>query len=228
MQADCAGGSSVARVDRREKLALNESYRYYRSLEKNGDVPDLYGLAQAFKNVSAGLKAADNGNFKLTKQLWKRMHQALFDKLITTFPGYVVVTDAEGNQIAPKSAMPDEGTVEYHPEHCRRADDIFRMEIKHLYPGTQYCLGVAWKNKGAHISPADFAGPQCSSAGCFLKPVLLGQEVLSEESEHGKDQAYHQWWDLYWQAYCTKDKGERSTIARRMEEIESVWGNLFY
>ena len=218
----------MARQDRREKLALDESYRYYRVLAKDGDQPELYRLVKCFKTVNAALKVADNGDFKLTRQLWRRIHQALFEKLVTSFPGYLLVTSAAGEPLFPKTKFPDDGLVEFHPDGCRRADDIFQMEVKHLYPGTQYCLGKAWQGKGARITPEDFAGPECSSEGCFLKPVVLGDEVLCEESNHGKQKAYHDWWDLYWQAYCTKDKHEQHMIYRHMDELELVWGNLFY
>ena len=218
----------MSRFDRREKQALDESYRYYRSLDKNGGTPDLYRLVKCFKAVSAALKFADDGHFKLTLQLWRRMHQALFDKMITSFPGYVIVMSEDGKNVPPRAEFPEEGTIEFHPEGCRRADDVFQMEIKHLYPGTQYQLVAAWKGKGARVEPRDFSGPMCSSAGCFVKPVLLGQEVLSAESETGKNQAYHEWWELYWQAYCTKDRQEQHLLYRRMDELESVWGNLYY
>ncbi len=215
-------------MDRREKLALDESYRYYRDLDRGENAPELYKLVKCFKTVSAALKVADGDHFKLTKQLWRRMQQALFDRLITSFPGYVLVTDEGGNQIMPKTDFPDGGMVEFHPEGCRRADDVFRMEIKHLYPATQYRLSHAWKARGAMVRPADFGGPQCGEHGCFLKPVLLGQEVLNEESAAGKQQAYHEWWDLYWQAYCTSSRQEQTIIYRRMDELEQVWGNLYY
>lgn len=218
----------MARTDRRERLALDESYRYYKNLEKNGDTPDLYQLVKSFKTVSAGLKAAENGHFKLTRQLWKRIHQALFDKLLTTFPGYITVSDAEGKQLAARQDLPEEGLVQFNPDGCRRADDIFQMEIKHLYPATHYRLKKAWKNKGNRVLPEDFAGGQCGEDGCFLKPVVLGQEVLNEESEIGRNQAYRQWWDLYLQAYCAHDRGDKILIIKRMEELETVWGNLYY
>lgn len=218
----------MARQDRREKLALDESYRYYRTLEKDGQLPELYRLVKCFKTVTAALNVAENGQFKLTRQLWKRIHHALFDKLLTSFPGYLVVTSQAGEQVTPKTLLPEEGTVEFHPDGCRRADDIFQLEIKHLYPGTQYCLNKAWQSRGARIMPEDFAGPQCGSQGCFLKPVVLGDEVLSEESKNGRQKAYHDWWDYYWQAYCTRDKQERQMIFRHMDELEQVWGNLFY
>ncbi len=215
-------------MDRRTRLALDESYRYYLDLDKDEAAPNLYKVVKCFKTVTAALKVSDGTQFKLTKQLWRRIHQALFDKLITTFPGYVLVVDDNGQQVMPKSDFPEEGLVEFHPEGCRRADDVFQMEVKYLYPATQYRLAAAWKSKGAMVKPTDFSGPMCGEHGCFLKPVVLGQEVLSQESQVGKEKAYHQWWELYWQAYCARDKHEQHILQRRMEELEQVWGNLYY
>ena len=219
----------MARLDRRDKLALDEAYRYYRALDKNGERPDLYRLVKCFKTVTVALQVSgDSHQFKLTRQLWRRIQQAMFDKLITSFPGYVIVTGESGEQVKSKEHFPDEGAVEFHPDGCRRADDLFQMEVKHLYPATQYRLQKVWEHKGARTAPDDFPNEQCSAAGCFMKPVVLGEEVLSEESDSGKEKAYHEWWDLYQQAYCTKDEREKHMIYRRMDELESVWGNLFY
>lgn len=219
----------MARLDRREKLALDEAYRYYRTVDKNGDYPDLYRLVKAFKTVTAALGVADHGHeFKLTRQLWRRIQQSMFDKLLTSFPGYVIVTGEDGQQLKPRDRFPEEGVVEFHPDGCRRADDIFQMEIKHLYPATLYRLQKTWETKGARIAPEDLAGGQCTEGGCFLKPVVLGEEVLSEESYSGREKAYHEWWDLYQQAYCTRDEREKAMIYRQMDELEAVWGNLYY
>lgn len=215
-------------MDRRTRLALDESYNYYLALDKNGGAPNLYKLVKCFKTVSAALTVADGTQFKLTKQLWKRIQHALFDKLLTCFAGYVLVVDENGRQVAPKSRFPEEGMIEFHPEGCRRSDDVFQLEIKHLYPATAYRLATAWKSKGAMVKPADFSGPMCGEHGCFLKPVVLGQEVLSAESANGKEKAYHEWWELYWQAYCAKDRREQTILYKKMDQLEQVWGNLFY
>jgi len=218
----------VGKFDRRERAALDESYRYCRGLEKSSEQPELYRLARCLKTMSAALGAADNGNFKLTRQLWRRVQQALFDKLITSFPGYLLVYGEDGGSLQPKSEFPDEGLVEFHPNGCRRTDDIFQMEIKHLYPGTQTCLTKAWKNKGAELTPGDFTAQECAGGACPMKPVVFGHDVLGAESEQGRDKAYHDWWDLYLQAYCTPDEQLQKVLYRRMDELESVWGNLYY
>lgn len=218
----------MARLDRREKLALDESYKYYRSLDADGAEPNLYKLAHCLKTVNHAIELTGSHEFKLTVQLWKRIQQGLFDKLITNFSGYVIVSNGDGSAKQPKSDFPDVGMVEFHAEGLRRADDIFRMEIKHIYPATFYNLSKAWKKKGANLTPADFPKAECGDGGCFVKPVLLGVEVLDNESKLGKEKAYHEWWDLYWQAYCTKSKNDRHTLYRKMDELELAWGNLYY
>lgn len=215
-------------MDRRTKLALDESYHYYLDLDKTDSPPDLFRLIKCLHTVEAALNMAEGTQFKLTKQLWKRINYALFDKLITSFPGYVLVVDGDGNRVKPKTAFPESGVVEFYPEGGRRKDDVFSLEIKNLYPATQYRLGIAWKARGAMVRPADFYGPLCTEQGCFLKPVVLGQEVLNKESLDGREKAYTDWWELYWQAYCAKGKQERTILYRQMDEIEQVWGDLYY
>ncbi len=215
-------------MDRRTKMALDESYRYYLNLYKTNDPPDLFKLVKCLHSVTAALNMADSTVFKLTKQLWRRIHQALFDKLMTSSPGYVLVVDQNGRQVKPKDSFPENGMLEFYPEGCRRRDDAFQLEIKYLYPATQYRLAGLWRAKGAMVHPSDFTGPLCTEQGCFLKPVVLGQEVLNQESRAGKQQAYETWWGLYWQAYCASDKHERNILYRQMDDIEQVWGDLYY
>ena len=145
----------MGRVDRREKLALDEAYRYCRALDKNEVPPHLFKLAHCLKTLRHALGSADGDQFKLTKRLWQRIQMSLFDRLITTFPGYLLVVNDNGEQVAARSNFPDQGMIELHPEGCRRADDVFRMEIKDLYPGTEMALRKTWKGKGAKIQPTE-------------------------------------------------------------------------
>ena len=218
----------MANLDRRGKMALDESYRYYRKLDKNGEYPDIYHLARCLKTISACLEIADHHQFKLTRQLWRRIHHALFDKLITSFPGYVCVFDRDGTPALPRGEVREDGVVEFRGDGLRRADDVFRLEIKDLYPATFINLSKTWKTRGAHVIPGFFGEVDCSLYGCPIKPMILGLDVLDKESTEGKDKAYGEWWDLYWQAYCTRNHLERNGLYRKMDEIELVWGNLYY
>ena len=77
----------MARMDRRDKLALNDAYRFFKAVMKEHRTPDLHKLANSLKTISNALKFSETGQFKLTTRLWKHIQQSLFDKLITSFPG---------------------------------------------------------------------------------------------------------------------------------------------
>jgi hypothetical protein len=61
-----------------------------------------------------------------------------------------------------------------------------------------------------------------------MKPVVVGQEVLGEESQRGRNDAHNKWWELYWQAYCTTNKHEQQMLMKQMTDLEALWGNLSY
>jgi hypothetical protein len=167
-------------------------------------------------------------DFRLTRQLWSRVYYALFDKLITSFPGYCLVVDSEGHQLNVASDFPSTGVLEFHPAGLKRDDDVFSIEIRHLYPSTLNALKTAWKDNGAMTDPDSFIHKDCGPNGCYLKPLLLGDEVLGPETQTGKDAAYQAWWELYWQAYCTRDEKKQLMFFDRMHDLEAVWGNLYY
>lgn len=215
-----------ANWERRKRHALDESYHYYKKLESHEDVPQLFSLVKCLQNVRAAIEKPQD-EFRLTRQLWSRVYYALFDKLITSFPGYCLVVDGEGQQINAGGEFPETGILEFHPQNLKRDDDVFYIEIKHLYPATLNALKAAWKNNGAMTNPDDFIHADCGPNGCYLKPLLLGDDVLGIESQAGKDVAYQAWWELYWQAYCTRDEKKQLMLFDRMHELEAVWGDLY-
>jgi hypothetical protein len=214
-------------MDRREKLALDDAYRFFRAVMKEDGAPDLYKLANCLKTVSNALRSSANGEFKLTIRLWQRIQVLLFDKLICSFPAHVVILSTNGGSIPVKEDIADEAIVEIHPEGLKRADDAFRIGFKHLHPITQLRLKRVWQEKGPATKPEDFTGTECGDS-CTPHSFIIGDEVLQEESKFGKQLAYQKWWELYWQAYCSIDRGERALIENEMGALEKVWGNLYY
>jgi hypothetical protein len=166
--------------------------------------------------------------FKFTKQLWKRLHQALFDKLITGFSGRIAILDEARNPMEILNPMPEYGVLEFYPDGCKRLDDYNEIEINKLYPKTHGVVKHIWEERGAFIKPADFEGADCDGGVCFMKPIVVGQEVLGEESARGRSDAHNRWWELYWQAYCTPNKHEQQLLMKQMNELEAIWGNLSY
>lgn len=220
----------MARIDRRSKLALDESYRYYRHLEK-GEEPRLFELTRSLCTLSHALYFAETGEFKLTRQLWRRLQQALFDRLISSFSGRFNLLDSEGTVIDFGREIPEGGYLSFRAAGCKRIEDTTHIEISRLYPKTFHVISKVWKEGRRKISPRDFEGiPDCDehSGVCMMKPIVVGHETLHQESRTGKQEAYHKWWELYWQAYCTPNRNERTVLYKHMLEIETVWGNLYY
>lgn len=219
---------SKSKTERRQRTALDEAYRYFNKVESGEEALDLYQLTKAVRTLSFALAFSDTGEFKLTRQLWKRLHQALFDKLVTNFPGKLSIFDEEHNQVEVRRPFPESGYLEFLPDSCKRADDVNDIEIGKLYPKSFNTIKRIWETRGAFINPQDFEGGECEGGVCFMKPMVLGHEVMGEESRKGRDDAYHRWWELYWHAYCTVSRREQEMLMRTMSELEAVWGNLYY
>lgn len=217
----------MARMDRREKLALEDAYCFSKAVTKDGNTPDLYKLANSLKTIENALKFSNAGQFKLTTRLWKRIQELLFDKLITSYPAHIVVFTTNGQSLSNKEPIPDDAVIEIHPEGLRRADDVFRMEFCCLHPITQLRLRKAWIEGGAKMKPEDIDIGDCKGV-CVPKSFIIGDEVLLNESQFGKQHAYEKWWELYWQAYCTNDRSEKQAIEKEMAMLEAVWGDLYY
>lgn len=215
------------RIERRERLALDDAYAFYRQTIHDERQMNLHGLVNSLKIVATALRKAEEGHFKLTTRLWMRIEQALFDKLLTTYPAYVVVTTPNGRALEPHKELPEDGTVELHPEGLKRNDDVFAMAVQHLHPLTRRRLNKVWLERGPITRREDFANLNCADGVCSINNTFIaGQEILEQEASNGKRHAMEQWWELYWQKYCTPDKKERQTLARQMAALESVWGDL--
>ncbi len=220
----------MARVDRRSRWALDESYRYYRVLE-SGAEPGLFELNRSLSTLSHALYFAETGEFKLTRQLWRRLQQALFERLVTNFPGQFRFMRPESRAVVePSAEIPEDGFISFHAHGSKRTEDIALIEISRLYPKTLMAIRRAWAEGRSIVDPKDFNLPDCDrdTGICALRPMVLGHEVMSEESRSGKEDAYQKWWGLYLQAYCTPSKRDRSMLYQHMVEIEEVWGNLYY
>jgi hypothetical protein len=220
----------MASLDRRDRVALDEAYTYYKTTVVSDGQSDLLTIVNALKTVSHALHAPQNGSFKLTTRLWLRIEQALFDKLVTGFAAHLVILDNEGRALAAGDELSEDCLIELHPEGLRRADDVFRMPFADLPSFTQMQLTTIWKEKGPNIKREDFSnGAGCSASGiCAMKPFAVAHEILEKEAQFGKQLAYQQWWELYWQAYCTRNKREKQMLIKDMSSLEAVWGDLYY
>jgi hypothetical protein len=222
----------MAKVERREKLALDEAYRlFHKTLEGEHaeQAPDIYSIARSLKTVSKAIESADGANFKLTVRLWQRIERALFEKLITSHPAHLVVYSTAGNVLKPKEKWTEEAVIELHPEGLRRNEDCFRLKAKDLNSGTRARLEKLWTERGPSVRSEDFLDveEECGEY-CTPKNFVIGDEILRTESMQGKANAYAQYWDLFWQSYCTSNPKEKKVMTQQMNALESVWGNLYY
>ncbi len=219
----------MAKVDRREKLALDEAYRLFHKTLAGDHTADIFSVARSLSTVSRAVEGADNGQFKLTVRLWQRIQRSLFDKLITTYPSHMVVFRENGEVHKPKERWSDNAVIEIHPEGLRRNEDFFRMPVQQLQSSTRARLERIWLERGPATRREDFLDmeEECGEY-CTPKNFVIGDEILRTESLKGKEDAYAQWWDLFWQSYCTSNSKEKHAMTRQMNALESVWGNLYY
>jgi hypothetical protein len=217
----------MGRIDRRQKLALDEAYRLYRQIIKREKSADLYQIAHCLTTLNEALNHCESSQFKLTKRLWQRIYESLCDLLITNFPVYLVIYNEYGEVQKPLKPLTEPAMVEIHTVGLKRKSDIFSLDLDHFNPMTKVRLEHLWGTKGAEFKPEDFANLECGEF-CAPRNFLIGDEVLSTESQQGKERAYKRWWELYWQAYCAHNTLEKQAVQDEMHGLESVWGNLYY
>jgi hypothetical protein len=221
----------MQRTERRDRVALDEAYDFYRQTVSDGSTQDLHRLANSLKTVCSALSAAEAGDLELTFRLWAKIRQALFDKLLTAFPAYVVAITPDGAALTAKVALPDGCTIELRPEGLRRDDDVFHMAIEELHPLTRTRLNKVWMDRGPATRKEDFDHViECSDDVCSFGPntFVVGGEILAREAQSGRQRAYQDYWRLYWQSYCSPSSREKQYLTRQMASLEAVWGNLHY
>lgn len=217
----------MARIDRRQQLALDQAYQLYRQVIRGEKKADLFQLANCLTTINDILTGNISNQFKLTTRLWQRNFESLCDLLITSFPVYIVIYDQDGQMQKPFHPIAEPAIVEIHAEGLKRQTDVFRLEIERLNILTRTQLEKVWATRGPRLKPDDFANIECGEF-CPPKNFLIGDEVLKNESELGKERAYKRWWDLYWQAYCASSPPEKEAVKEEMYILEKVWGNLYY
>lgn len=233
----------MERTDRRELVALDQAYEFYRELVSSGSTSDIHKLTNSLKTVVKALDAAQNGEMELTLRLWHKIRQALLDSLLTGFSNHVVAITADGRALTEREPLPDDCRLELYPEGLRRDDDVFFADIAELHPMTRTRLDKVWRERGPATKAEDFASANVSAAGggsegggecqdgvCMMKPTtfIVGADILLAEAQSGRQKAYRDYWRLYWQSYCSPKPREKQYLIRQMASLEAVWGNLHY
>lgn len=225
----------MEKTDRRELIALDQAYDFYRELVQDGSTHDLHRLVNSLKTVDNALDAAQNGHMDLTLRLWQKIRQALFDNLLTQFSAHVVAIAPDGRVLTNRDCLPDDCILELYPEGLRRTDDVFECAIEDLHPVTRERLERVWRERGPSTRRDDFVSAReesgsCEGGVCTMKPntFIVGADVLTAEAKNGRERAYQDYWRLYWQSYCSPRAKERQHLTNLMASLEAVWGNLHY
>ena len=214
-------------IDRRQKLALDEVYRLYRQIIKEEEQPDIYQMANSLTTLNSALTNNSYDQFQLTKRLWQRIFENLFDLFIKSFPIYVIIYNQDGEIQTTCESIVEPAVIEIHAQKLKRKTDIFSLDLDRLNPLTKNRIEQLWLEQGAWFKPEDFKNLECGEF-CTPKNFLIGDEILRNESEIGKERAYKRWWELYWQVYCAPRLLDKQVVQQEMYTLEAVWGNLYY
>jgi hypothetical protein len=218
---------NMMHIDKRQKMALDEAYRLYRQIIRGEKQPDIYQLANSLTTLNTVLTNNGSEQFKLTKRLWQRTFESLCDLLITSFPVHVIIYNPDGEIQTAFEPIIEPATIEIHALGLRRKTDIFSLNLNQLNPLTKNRIEQIWLSRGPMLKPEDFKNLECSEF-CVPNNFLIGDEVLRNESEFGKERAYKKWWELYWQVYCAPYPMDKQVVQQEMHTLEAVWGNLYY
>ena len=223
----------MATQERRNFMALDEAYHYCRSLESRAEKPVLYKLCAALRTVDSAVAAISDGTGYGTQGLslraWTDVRDALYNLVITSFPGYFMVyRDDHAAPIEPGQEWPENGILEFYPERGRRRDDSYKSSLEHLLPDTLTALRWCYAEGRQEVTPADFPSesPAADEDDEEQAVALMDSlyEVCVPEATRGKKRAHERWWQLYWEANSTKDKKAKTDLRRKMEELQCVWG----
>jgi len=217
----------MVHLDRRQKLALDQVYKFYRQIIKEGKKPDIYQLINALNTLNNVLINNSYDQFQLTKRLWQRIYESMCDLLITSFPVYVIIYNLDGEIQTALEPILEPAIIEIHPLGLKRKTDIFALNLDKLNPLTKARLDQIWLSQGPMFKPEHFMNLECGEF-CVPSNFLIGDEILKKESELGKERAYKRWWELYWQAYCAPSPLDKQVVQQEMCTLEAVWGNLYY
>lgn len=225
------GGLAMARHERRNYMALDEAYFYYRRLEVRLERPSLFRICNAFRTIEMALANEINGSSSrhISADAWTAIKNRLFRILLTSFPGYFLVySEGQDYPLENGAPWPEMGIIEFYPEKILRRFETYRTKFSDLDPTILTRLRWTFAEEKQNISPALFAGlpigensDQADEAISFLDRLY---EICEEEAEEGKKKAHRRWWQLYWEASGCPDKRQRNQIHKQMDSLQTVWG----
>lgn len=219
----------MANFERRQAMALDEAFDYYRKLENRQETPHLWTMLSALATIDSALSSSETS---ITQNAWSCVRDGLFNILISSFPGSFRIYGTSG-PVEPSQPWPDEGIIEFCPQDAHRREDAYRADLSRLEPDTACVLRWNFADEKPQIRPQDFASRELDNLSELLpadEPTeqerLLASfyEICCSEAHKGKKKAHHKWWQLYWEANSCTDKRQRNSIRKNMLSLQSVWG----
>lgn len=224
----------MAKLERRNNMALDDAYHYLRGLEERRERPSLHKLCSAIATLDRALEpfAGEPVTTNLSTDIWAQVRDGLFNQLVAYFPGGFNVTCDDGTLLEPGSPWPESGQLEFYPDRTSRKSDSYTARLERLDP--QIALAFRWCFADGRqvLQSSDLKQPQLAAGDCrdeaseeearLLMERLYA--VCEEEASKGKKKAHRKWWQLYWEADSCQDRRTRHRLHKEMLELQSVWG----
>jgi hypothetical protein len=222
----------MASLDRRNSMTLDEVGRYWRQL-RNISSPSQNKVCNSIITIDLAFEGTHSSFSKhLSRDKWARIRTELFDVLLSSFPGYWNIYDANSAvQLELRGDWPEVGYIEFCPTKSNRQSDILRADLSTIHPAIILALRWCWaeginQTNAEHFETYREATANNEGENADEVRELLDRlcEVCVDEAEKSKRIAHRAWWRLSSEVTSCVDKQILKQLKRQMSELESVWG----
>lgn len=212
--------------ERRNSMTLDEISSYWRFLRQSSERPNLHKICDSLNTLDIACGAANVLGHHLTHEAWSSIRDDMFDRLLSSFPGYFIIT-AEGgeNPTRASDSWPEGGRVEFYPEKANRRSDVYANDLRRVHPSI--VLGLRWclADGRQHTRVEDFESyrnqPEAEEARLLLENLY---HTIEDEAVKSRKIAHRKWWHLFWEANACSDRRMKSELRRQMSDLKTVWG----
>jgi hypothetical protein len=227
--------------ERRNSLALDDSFAYCRRLEAGDEQPELYKLCNAIRTLDLALTGLEDSPvpMSLCNEAWSRIRGSLYTTLVSSCKGRFEIYDQWGNLVdaqADQDAEWPEGEkvmLRFYPDQISRRKDSYDAELATLCRTLVIKLRWLFAERRQNVEPADFAAPAESeekASEASAEPPDAAElleklyQVCQEQAWEGKKKAHRRWWQLYWEADSCPNKRQKHQLQKQMAALEGIWG----
>jgi len=222
----------MASPDRRRKLTIDEINEYWRRLKEGVDSPSAHKICNAIRILDLALADSESQlNHRLSKPVWSRIRDDLFDMLVSTVAGhFLVYPDYDDAPAEPGSTWPNSGTLEFYPEHVKRRDDSCQADLTRVHPAIILRFRWCFADGRQSTTPQEFESyRECADRGeqeteeaqSFLDELY---QICAGEASKLKKIAHRKWWQLHYEASNCADRTHKTQLRKQMLNLELIWG----